>query len=265
MDSELLQRGFVPQPLTPAQCSALDTNGFIILEEVIAPDWLAELRHAFDAIFAREGDEAGAEVSQVEGVRRLADLVNKGTVFDAVYLQPTLLTAVFHVLQRPFKLHSLNGHDPLPGNGLQILHADWGQPTAPGGPYHVVNSMWMLDDFTEANGATRCVPGSHRKPGRVTDYMDDRLADHPEQVHLTGRAGSVAVFNGSLWHSSYRNDSSDPSPHPALRLYRPRAPAADQPARVLAARNRPTALAASALHPRRRVNLEVFLVPLLFF
>ena len=63
MDSELLQRGFVPQPLTPAQCSALDTNGFVILEEVIAPDWLAELRRTFDAIFAREGNEAGAEVA----------------------------------------------------------------------------------------------------------------------------------------------------------------------------------------------------------
>ena len=47
MDNELLQRGFVPQPLTPAQCSALDTNGFVILEDVIAPDWLAGLRHCF--------------------------------------------------------------------------------------------------------------------------------------------------------------------------------------------------------------------------
>ena len=133
LDLELLQRGFIPQPLTPAQYRALDTNGFIILEGIIAPDWLAELRHAFDAIFTKEGDEAGAEVAQMEGVRRLADLVNKGTVFDAVYLQPTLLTAVFHVLQRPFKLHSLNGHDPLPGSGLQILHADWGKPTVPAG------------------------------------------------------------------------------------------------------------------------------------
>lgn len=210
MDLELLQRGFVPQPLTAAQCSALDTNGFTILKEVIAPDWLAELRRAFDAIFAREGDQAGAEVAQMEGVRRLADLVNKGPVFDPVYLQPTLLMAVFHVLQRPFKLHSLNGHDPLPGSGLQILHADWGQPSGPSGPYHVVNSIWMLDDFTQANGATRCVPGSHRKPGKVTDHLADRLADHPAQVQLTGRAGSVAVFNGSLWHSSYRNHSSSP-------------------------------------------------------
>ena len=146
----------------------------------------------------------------MEGVRRLADLVNKGPVFDAVYLQPTLLTAVWHVLQRPFKLHSLNGHDPLPGSGLQGLHTDWGQPTAPGGPYHVVNSMWMLDDFTRANGATRCVPASHRKPDRISDHVADSMADHPDQVQLTGRAGSVAVFNGSLWHGSYRNRTDAP-------------------------------------------------------
>ena len=210
MDSELLDRGFVPRPLTDAQRSALDTEGFLVLEAIISPDWLDGLRQAFDEIHDREGDKAGEEVAQMEGVRRLADLVNKGSVFDAVYLQPELLTTVFHVLQRPFKLHSLNGHDPLPSSGLQILHADWGQPTEPGGPYHVVNSLWMLDDFTPDNGATRCVPGSHRISGRITDHVSDRLADHPDQVYLTGRAGSVAVFNGSLWHSSYVNRSNAP-------------------------------------------------------
>ena len=210
MDGELLKRGFVPVPLTPAHCSPLDADGFVILENVIAPDWLAALRRAFDEIFASEGDKAGAEVARMEGVRRLADLVNKGTVFDDVYVQPILLTAVWHVLQRPFKLHSLNGHDPLPGSGLQGLHTDWGRPTVPGGPYHVVNSMWMLDDFTLDNGATRCVPASHRRPGGVRDHVADGMADHPDQVQLTGRGGSVAVFNGSLWHGSYRNRTNAP-------------------------------------------------------
>ena len=210
MDSELLNRGFVPGPLKPAQCDALDADGFVILEDVIAPDWLAALRRAFDEIFASEGDKAGAEVAQMEGVRRLADLVNKGAVFDNVYLQPTLLSAVWQVLRRPFKLHSLNGHDPLPGSGLQGLHTDWGQPTVPGGPYHVVNSMWMLDDFTRVNGATRCVPESHRKPGGIRDHVTDGMVDHPDQVQLIGCAGSVAIFNGSLFHSSYRNLSDAP-------------------------------------------------------
>ena len=189
MDSELLQRGFVPQSLTPAQCSELDTNGFIILEGIIAPAWLAELRRAFDAIFAREGDKAGVEVSQVEGVRRLADLVNKGTVFDAVYLQPTLLTAVFHVLQRPFKLHSLNGHDPLPGNGLQILHADWG-PTH--SARRAVPRRQLHVDARRFHRSQRRDPLRPRQPPQI--WQNYRLHGRP-----LGRSPRASVANGPRW------------------------------------------------------------------
>ena len=221
MDSELLDRGFVPRPLTDAQRSALDTDGFLVLEEIISPDWLAGLRQAFDEIHDREGDKAGEEVAQMEGVRRLADLVNKGSVFDAVYLQPELLTAVFHVLQRPFKLHSLNGHDPLPGNGLQILHADWGQPAEPGGPYHVVNSLWMLDDFTPDNGSTRCVPGSHLNTRQ--DYRP--LIRSPGGPPRPGISDGPRRFGGRVQRQPlaqlvYQPQRRSPA-SPALRLHRP--------------------------------------------
>jgi ectoine hydroxylase-related dioxygenase (phytanoyl-CoA dioxygenase family) len=210
MDNKLLELGYAEQILSSAQREELDKQGFTIVENVIDRDWLESLRQAFDTIHATEGKEAGKEVAQMEGVRRLADLVNKGEVFDRVYLQPTLLAIVYHILQRPFKLHSLNGHDPLLNHGMQVLHADSGEACIPGGPYHVVNSMWMLDDFTTNNGATRLVPGSHLRPGRIGDYVEDRDADHPEQVHLTGKAGSVAVFNGNVWHSSYVNHNGAP-------------------------------------------------------
>jgi ectoine hydroxylase-related dioxygenase (phytanoyl-CoA dioxygenase family) len=205
MDKEFIERGFSAQPLDSTQIAQLDEQGFTVLENIIDPDWIEPLRQAFETIYAAEGTEAGKEVAQMEGVRRLADLVNKGEVFDQVYLQPTLLTAVYHILQRSFKLHSLNGHDPLHGHGMQTLHADSGEPCTPGGPYHVVNSMWMLDDFTTDNGGTRLVPGSHLRPGRIGDYVEDRNADHPEQIQLTGKAGCVAVFNGNVWHSSFIN------------------------------------------------------------
>ena len=58
MDNELLNRGFVPRPLTPAQSGTLDANGFVILEDIIAPDWLAGLRHAFDEIFDSGGRQS---------------------------------------------------------------------------------------------------------------------------------------------------------------------------------------------------------------
>ena len=204
MDPELAKLGFAPRPLAPDQLQALDARGYVILENAIDPPWLKKLRRAFDAIYKREGDKAGIEVNQVEGVRRLADLANKGEVFDQVYLLPQLLVGVAHVLQRPFKLHSLNGHDPLPDGGLQALHPDGGCIE---GSYSVVNSMWMLDDFSRDNGATRVVPGSHKKSGKIDDYVADRVAEHPDQCHLEAPAGSVAGCNGSVWHSSYRNHS----------------------------------------------------------
>ncbi len=134
----------------------------------------------------------------------------------------------------------------------------------PGGLYHVVNFLWMLDDFTQVNGATCCVPARHHKPGRIADHLADPLADHPEQVHLTGRAGSVAVFNGSLWHSSYRNLTDAPRRILHCAFIAREHPHQTNQREYLRPATGPTALAASALHPRRGVNLEVFLI-LLFF
>jgi ectoine hydroxylase-related dioxygenase (phytanoyl-CoA dioxygenase family) len=210
MDATLLQRGFTPQPLSPTQYRELDENGFTLLENVIDPAWLDRLRQAFEELVEQEGDEAGVESGQMKGVRRLSDLANKGEVFDAIYLQPALLTAVLHIFQRPFKVSSLNGHDPMANDGLQALHGDGPPPATPEGPFRVVNSMWMLDDFTKDNGATRIIPGTHRKLGKIDDYIEDGMVDHPEQIHLQGPAGSVAVFNGSIWHGSYINRSGRP-------------------------------------------------------
>ncbi|MCZ6635393.1 MAG: phytanoyl-CoA dioxygenase family protein [bacterium] len=210
VDPRLIALGFKPYALSAEQIHLLDEKGFVIFEDVIDALWLAELRRAFDDIYEAEGKNAGKEVAQMEGVRRLADLVNKGKVFDRIYLKPALLSVVQHILKRPFKLHSLNGHEPLQGHGLQHLHTDTSEPTVPGGPYHTVNSMWILDDFTPTNGPTRLVPGTHFKPGRVGEHMEDRKADHPDQIHLIAKAGSVAVFNGSVWHSSYINKDGQP-------------------------------------------------------
>ncbi|SVC52883.1 uncharacterized protein METZ01_LOCUS305737, partial [marine metagenome] len=146
----MIELGLTMLELANEHQQQLDEQGYTILLDIIDPDWLGRLRQAFDDIHAAEGADAGKEVSQIEGVRRLADLVNKGEVFDGVYVHPLLLSAVWHILQRPFKLHSVNGHDPLQGFGQQALHADWGGERGTG-RFRVVNSMWMLDDMTPDN------------------------------------------------------------------------------------------------------------------
>jgi hypothetical protein len=120
---------------------------------------------------------AGLEVHQEAGTDRLADLVNKDPVFEICFTQPAVLAAVAHVLGE-FRLSSLNSRAVRPGQGHQPLHADWGGPVPPPG-YQVCNSIWLLDDFTSVNGATRVVPGSHRLAVRARDALPDPAAAHP--------------------------------------------------------------------------------------
>ena len=46
------------------------------------------------------------------------------------------------------------------------------------------------------------VSGSHRWPEFPQDQMDDLMAPHPDEVYITGPAGSVGFFNGQIWHGA---------------------------------------------------------------
>ena len=85
----------------------LDEQGYTIFHDVIDSTWLNLLRKKFEELIDREGEQAGIEANQMEGVRRLADLTNKGEIFDALYTHPLVLGAAYHVIKRPFKLYLL--------------------------------------------------------------------------------------------------------------------------------------------------------------
>ena len=210
MNQALVDVGVGPSTLTAGQCEQLDRLGYTMFPEMVDPAWLAGLRDAFERICAEEGERAGAEVSQMPGVRRLADLANKSEAFDGIYLNSRVLAAAQYVIGRPFKLSSVNGHDPLPGQGAQALHEDAVRTDGNIEQNDLMNSMWMLDDVTEENGATRIVPGSHRWSKQPRNMLEHQVEPHPDQALLTGKSGTVAVFNGHAWHSCTQNRTTRP-------------------------------------------------------
>lgn len=190
--------------------TALQQTGFLILPDFIPEDWLTELQSATERLFQMEGERAGAEFRQEAGSRRLANLVNKGEVFRRMIVEPRLLDLIRLVLPGGFKLSSLNARSASPQNETaQPLHADMGAVPDEHG-FWVCNSVWMLDDFTEENGPLRVVPGSHHWGRTPQEALDDPAAPHPDEVILTGKAGTVIVMNAHCWHGGQANRTSRP-------------------------------------------------------
>jgi len=191
--------------LTESDKQQLDEQGYLVLPRLISREQLDGLRARIEELFAEEGAQAGSEFKQEPHARRLANLVNKGEVFERAIQTPEVLACMAHVLGEKFKLSSLNVRAADPASDCsQPLHADSGAVADDRG-YWVCNSVWMLDDFTTENGAIRMVPGSHRFRRLPQDALADPVAPHPDEQLLTGRAGTVVVMNAHMWHGATAN------------------------------------------------------------
>jgi ectoine hydroxylase-related dioxygenase (phytanoyl-CoA dioxygenase family) len=192
----------------------LDGNGYLVLGKILTTDQVESICHHIQQLMVEEGQNAGSELldspyirhPKEAGADRLADLVNKGSIFDTFYTNARVLAAVSHVLGAKIKLSSLNYRAARPGMGEQNLHVDWHETVDPG-DYKVCNTIWLLDDFSVANGGTRMVPGTHLEGRLPQDLLADPAAAHPDQLILEAPAGTVAVFNSHVWHGGTRNST----------------------------------------------------------
>jgi len=209
IQNALADLGVTASTLTADERASLDQQGYLCLGRILSPGQVDAINACIARLAEAEGDQAGMEVHQEKGSLRLSDLVNKDPLFEVVFTHPRVLAAAAHVLNGDLRFSSLNSRAALPGEGLQALHADWKGATAPG-EYYACNSLWLLDDLTEENGATRVVPGSHRSGKVPRDVMADPTAPHPEELRIVAPAGTVVVFNAHTWHGGTLNRTLRP-------------------------------------------------------
>jgi ectoine hydroxylase-related dioxygenase (phytanoyl-CoA dioxygenase family) len=220
----LAKLGATDAPLSRKEKNFLDQNGYLNLGRILSDKELSSIRKKIQELLEKEGEQAGKELMdspyirhpKESGADRLADLVNKGQEFDIFYTHPKVLAAISHVLGEDIKLSSLNFRSAKPGAGWQKLHVDWHEAVAVH-DYKVCNSIWLLDDFSRENGATRVVPGTHLHARLPQEAMEDPMAPHPDEAVIEAPAGSVVIFNSHTWHGGTTNHT--PYPRRAIHSY----------------------------------------------
>lgn len=199
------------------QSRQLRDAGYTVVERAFNTREVRQFQHAVTQLLDREGDSAGAEFRLEAGCRRLANLVNKSPCFRDLIVDERVLCWVREVLGESWKLSSLNSRTVLPGSEIrQPLHADMGAVPDASGDW-VCNVIVLLDDVDGRNGPIRIVPGSHRWNRLPQDGLDDPLAPHPDEVQVTGVAGSLIVLNAHVWHGGLPNRTR--SPRTALHVF----------------------------------------------
>jgi len=183
-----------------AHSDAIARNGYTILERVIEPAFVDALNE--DLLRLEDDYKVEPSDNSFEGARtvRIYNLLAFGKLYEAIPVHEHVLPVVERVLDPGCLVSSLSSISIDPGETQQPIHADdqlipLDKPHAP----TVCNSMWALTDFTEANGATRIIPGSHladASPEFGAPY-DSIAAEMPK--------GSVLVWHGSLWHGGGAN------------------------------------------------------------
>ncbi len=182
--------------------AAIKEDGFALVERLIAADRAADIRKELTDVLEKTPE--GRNAFEGFSTRRIYALFAKTRAFDDLATHPLVLGVLDGVLGESYQLSAPTGIEIGPGEKAQVLHTDDGiYPIARPHDELVLNMMWALDDFTEANGATRIVPGSHK-------WVDQRPDERTETVMAEMQAGSVLFFAGSVFHGGGANNTDRP-------------------------------------------------------
>jgi ectoine hydroxylase-related dioxygenase (phytanoyl-CoA dioxygenase family) len=187
--------------------AALRDQGCVVVERLVTDAQIDGIAAELEPYLAATAP--GADEFTGRNTRRTGCLLARSRGFRDLAAHPTVLGALDRALgdhATSYQLHLTQVIEIGPGEPAQLVHRDqWAFDffSFPSGFEVECHTMWAMNDFTEENGATRVVPGSHR--------WDDKLRlEEVDTIPAEMPKGSVLLYLGSLYHGGGANRSDAP-------------------------------------------------------
>ncbi len=169
-------------------------DGYVVAPDLISPHDVCEIKDSLapwlqERLFGR---------NDFEGFRseRVYALLAKAPAIARIVEHPVVLAVCDRLLRPHYRLSACLAIQVHPGETPQGWHSDDGYVALPRPrPMLGVSAIWAFDDFTDDNGATEVIPGSHLWGG-----ADQAAPDDARAVRIRMRAGSAVLFAGTLVH-----------------------------------------------------------------
>lgn len=175
-------------------------DGYVILPEVLGADDCSAIKDALEPYV--DGTYPGRNDFEGFHSERVYSLISRSPVFADLVEHPVALGALDRIMTPGYLISAFLAILVHPGETRQDMHFDDGFVQQPRPrPSNMVSIIWAIDDFTETNGATEFIPGSHRWADGAPPPDDSaiRKAIMP--------AGSALIMDGLLIHRGGANTS----------------------------------------------------------
>ncbi len=181
-------------------------DGAVIVDAVAPMALLNAVLEDFKDPFDEQGHKFSNDFNGYK-TRRLGGILGHSRNAADILAHPLVMGVADRVLKRhaqTYRIGSSTAIEIHPGEGNQALHRDDDfYPIRIPGVEFQFSAMWALTEFTEENGATRVVPGSHDLR-EIEDVTDDQV------TQAAMPRGSVLFYLGSAIHAGGQNNSDAP-------------------------------------------------------
>ena len=196
--------------------NALEQEGWTLLPSIVSAELVARLNGELAVVYQQQ-----RALQLRNGVGEKTDgtvhhLPCAGGAFLELLERNHGQTLLERFFQGPYVLNTYGGVLNLPNDVSYVGRVHRDLRTFSGDVKLMAQLLVMLDDFTEENGATYLMTGSHRLREQPPDDIFFRDA-----ARAVGSAGSIVMFNSNLWHAAGINRSDRPRRALTIAFTRP--------------------------------------------